>query len=221
MKTRTHFAHSIDMLDAAGEIQEHLAGVEDFEVAEATFWAAMKRWPKAAIILRANARVIHDSRKAPFDVPGEEIDRHSSLGYYNYAASYHAAAELIVAEGLEATHPSSPAMAMYCHAIELYLKSFLRLHRISAVRLRWIGHDFQKLQSRARTCGLILSDEDCGLIDWMESLWSRARYLETGFYQAPRIQSVAGTCRNLKQSVCEALRAAGQPILSPSRRRAM
>jgi len=28
MKTRTHFAHSIDMLDAAGEIQEHLAGVE-------------------------------------------------------------------------------------------------------------------------------------------------------------------------------------------------
>jgi hypothetical protein len=28
MKTRTHFAHRIDMLDAAGEIQEHLAGVE-------------------------------------------------------------------------------------------------------------------------------------------------------------------------------------------------
>ena len=30
MKTRTHFAHTIDMLDAAGEIQEHLAGVEDY-----------------------------------------------------------------------------------------------------------------------------------------------------------------------------------------------
>jgi hypothetical protein len=29
MKTRTNFAHRIDMLDAAGEIQEHLAGVED------------------------------------------------------------------------------------------------------------------------------------------------------------------------------------------------
>jgi hypothetical protein len=24
MKTRTHFAHRIDMLDAAGEVQEHL-----------------------------------------------------------------------------------------------------------------------------------------------------------------------------------------------------
>jgi hypothetical protein len=30
MKTRTHFAHRIDMLDAAGEIQEHLAGVGDY-----------------------------------------------------------------------------------------------------------------------------------------------------------------------------------------------
>jgi hypothetical protein len=41
MKTRTHFAHRIDMLDAAGEIQEHLAGVEDYELAEATWQTAV------------------------------------------------------------------------------------------------------------------------------------------------------------------------------------
>jgi hypothetical protein len=41
MKTRTHFTHRIDQWDAAGEnIVEHLAGVEDFEVAEATYRAA-------------------------------------------------------------------------------------------------------------------------------------------------------------------------------------
>jgi len=34
VKTRTHFAHRIDMLDAAGEVQEHLAGVEDYILAE-------------------------------------------------------------------------------------------------------------------------------------------------------------------------------------------
>jgi hypothetical protein len=34
MKIRTHFAHRIDMLDADGEIQEHLAGVEDYLLAE-------------------------------------------------------------------------------------------------------------------------------------------------------------------------------------------
>jgi hypothetical protein len=36
-KTRTHFAHSTDMLDAAGELCEHLAGVEDYLLAEALF----------------------------------------------------------------------------------------------------------------------------------------------------------------------------------------
>jgi hypothetical protein len=43
MKTRTHFAHRIDMLDAAGEIQEHLAGVEDYILAEAVGREAVAR----------------------------------------------------------------------------------------------------------------------------------------------------------------------------------
>jgi hypothetical protein len=41
MKTRTHFAHRIDMLDAAGEIREHLAGRSDtFSVFERARWLA-------------------------------------------------------------------------------------------------------------------------------------------------------------------------------------
>jgi len=45
MKTRTHFAHRIDMRDAAGEIQEHLAGTEDYILAEALWREAIARWP--------------------------------------------------------------------------------------------------------------------------------------------------------------------------------
>jgi hypothetical protein len=63
MKTRTHFAHRIDMLDAAGEIQEHLAGVEDYILAVAVWREAIARWPDATIILRQGARVVHDSRR--------------------------------------------------------------------------------------------------------------------------------------------------------------
>ena len=63
MKTRTHFGHRIDMLDREGEIVEHLAGVEDSLLADATYEAALRRWPKVAIILRQGARVIRDSRK--------------------------------------------------------------------------------------------------------------------------------------------------------------
>ena len=51
------------MWDDDGENVEHLAGVEDFEVALATYRAACQRWPGSAITLRQGARVIEDSRQ--------------------------------------------------------------------------------------------------------------------------------------------------------------
>jgi hypothetical protein len=39
-----------------GSIVEHVAGVDDFEVAEATYRAAVVRWPRARITLRQGAR---------------------------------------------------------------------------------------------------------------------------------------------------------------------
>jgi hypothetical protein len=50
MKTRTYFAHRIDMLDAAGQLQEHLAGVEDYILAEAVWREAIARWPGATLM---------------------------------------------------------------------------------------------------------------------------------------------------------------------------
>jgi len=62
MKTRTYFTHRIDLWDDAGaNIVEHLAGIEDFEVAMAAYRAAIARWPKAIITLRQATRVIQDS----------------------------------------------------------------------------------------------------------------------------------------------------------------
>jgi hypothetical protein len=63
MKTRTHFAHRLDLLDDDGELLEHLAGVDDFILADALYEAALKRWPHATILLRRGASVIHDSRR--------------------------------------------------------------------------------------------------------------------------------------------------------------
>jgi hypothetical protein len=40
-------------------IVEHVAGVDDFETAVATYWAAVGRWPKAKITLRQGARIVH------------------------------------------------------------------------------------------------------------------------------------------------------------------
>jgi hypothetical protein len=62
MKTKTHFQFRLDRWDDLGnEIVEHIAGVDDFEVAEAAYTAAVKRWPAARIMLRHGARVVHDT----------------------------------------------------------------------------------------------------------------------------------------------------------------
>jgi hypothetical protein len=62
MKTKTHFAFRVDIWDDAGNsIVEHVAGADDFQVAEAIYKAAITRWPKARITLRQGIRVVHDS----------------------------------------------------------------------------------------------------------------------------------------------------------------
>jgi hypothetical protein len=51
----------VDIWDAdANSIVEHVAGVDDFEVAEATYRAAVARWPAARITLRQGARVVYE-----------------------------------------------------------------------------------------------------------------------------------------------------------------
>jgi hypothetical protein len=55
---RTRFAYRIDAWDADGEnVIEHLAGVEDLQVAKATYLAACQRWPQTG------TRVIEESRR--------------------------------------------------------------------------------------------------------------------------------------------------------------
>jgi hypothetical protein len=46
MKKKTYFRFRVDIWDARGDnIIEHVAGIDDFEVAEATYRAAVARWP--------------------------------------------------------------------------------------------------------------------------------------------------------------------------------
>jgi hypothetical protein len=62
--TRTHFAFRVDVWTPDGEsIVEHIAGIEDYQVAVATFRAACERWPGVPITLRQGARMIDDSRR--------------------------------------------------------------------------------------------------------------------------------------------------------------
>ena len=206
----TDFSYRIEKLDEAGEVLEHLAGAEDSKLADAVYRAARKRWPDDPIMLRDEARVIRDSRQ---ETPPETAVR-TPLGYLRYAGSYHAAAELICSEGIEAAHPDAPAAFLYCQAAELYLKAFLRLKGNSASRL-W-GHDLQRLASRAAKGGLHLGKAESDVLDWMVATkaWESARYLKTGATQGVDRSLVREGCSNLEATVTEAFRRAGQPILA-------
>jgi hypothetical protein len=53
MKNKTHFAFRVDIWDDTGNsIVEHVAGVEDYQAALATYRAACERWPGTPITLR-------------------------------------------------------------------------------------------------------------------------------------------------------------------------
>jgi hypothetical protein len=62
-KARTHFAFRIDTwTKPEGQyIVEHVAGVEDYQLALATFHAACELWPRTHITLRQGARLLEDS----------------------------------------------------------------------------------------------------------------------------------------------------------------
>jgi hypothetical protein len=63
-KTRTHLTFRIDTWTPDGEsIVEHVAGVEDYQIALTTYRAACERWPSTPITLRQGPRVIEDSRR--------------------------------------------------------------------------------------------------------------------------------------------------------------
>ena len=60
---RTHFTFRVDTWTPDGKsIVEHVAGVEDYQVALATFRAACERWPGTPITLRQDARVPASAR---------------------------------------------------------------------------------------------------------------------------------------------------------------
>jgi len=66
-QTRTHFTFRIDTWTPDGEsVVEHVAGVEDLQLAKATYLAACQRWPGTPITLRQGTRVIEDSRRTRF-----------------------------------------------------------------------------------------------------------------------------------------------------------
>jgi len=66
----------------------------------------------------------------------DDEHRTNSVGLFHTAESYWRSAVALREAKVRATHPDNPIRLLYYHAIELYLKAFLRQHHSVCRRLR-------------------------------------------------------------------------------------
>jgi hypothetical protein len=135
----------------------------------------------------------------------------SPLGFFNFALSYRAAGDKLRVCKLRATHPHSPILFVYYHAIELYLKAFLRAQGLSVASLQDIGHKFNKLQRLCTQHHLDFDDKDEAVLARIaeDGAWAATRYLTWDYRSGPAISELSRTCRRLDRSVAKALSAKG------------
>jgi len=152
----------------------------------------------------------NDNRQSAND---DEDARATPLGYFNVAVAYWRAAAALDSANLRTTHPHSPVRFLYYHAIELYLKSFLRMHGHSVKELRSFkfGHSTSRLKKRAEQLGLLFADEDVEVLSLMATTDAviRSRYIQTGAYRWPTIEALERTCKSLHESTGQALKNTG------------
>lgn len=143
-------------------------------------------------------------------------ERSNEVGFFNTADTYWKSAEALYGAEVQATHSLSPVLFLYYHAIELYLKAFLRGHGHTAAQLRSkkFGHRICCLSERAGELGLQYMDEDKEVFSMMSTTDAiiRSRYILTGFHTWPSPEALDRTCRSLHQRVGTALLKKGAPV---------
>ena len=133
-------------------------------------------------------------------------DRVQPIGLFNYAHSYGASAAALHKIEVRATHPDTPVAYMYSHAVELYLKSFLRMKGVTVeeLRSRKLGHDMIAIVEKAVSLGLELTDLQQGQIKLLnDSVLDR--YIETGFRTILPIEHRHELCVYLHDTVGPAI----------------
>jgi hypothetical protein len=156
-----------------------------------------------------------NKKKAYDGSSGASIDRYPPIGVFDFSVSYRAAAGPSAKQAFQATRFRDPISFLYCHAIELYLKAFLCLQKVSMSKLRGIGYDFITLLVRSRHKGLVIESKTNEIVELLTESSARgsARYLEVG--AVPGIEERGRGCQRFHKAVGEALAAAELPVREP------
>jgi hypothetical protein len=142
-----------------------------------------------------------------------EDERTTEVGLYHYARSYQLAADNL-SKGPPpptSTHPEAPTDFLYAHAIELYLKAFLKLEGMTVADLKKVGHDIPDLAKRVMQHGVILDTDVCNVLDLLnyENVFG-SRYIKTGPYRRASTAGLEMTANTLHNTVRGCLRDRGR-----------
>jgi DNA-binding MarR family transcriptional regulator len=146
----------------------------------------------------------------------EDDERTTAVGLFNTARSYWRSAEHLNVAKLNVTHPHAPTIFLFCHAIELYLKAFLRGKGQTIGQLKTLSHRIAALAETATKNGLKLDPEHSEILTHIQDddVALESRYIVTGFKQLPTIEALSAVAADLDNKVCSALKSAGLAVRS-------
>jgi hypothetical protein len=145
----------------------------------------------------------------------DDDERTNAVGLFNTARSYWRSAEHLAAAHLNLTHPQAPVTFLFCHAIELYLKAYLRgIGPNSVEQLKQMGHRVASLAKTAANSGLVIGPEQAEILTHIANtdVAIEARYIVTGFKDRPTNEALSNVAGFLDKAVCDALAKAGTPV---------
>lgn len=128
-------------------------------------------------------------------------DRTTAVGLYHYGHAYHEAARALSVAKFRTTHPDAPLTYLYFHAIELFLKAYLRAHNHTVQELeRRFRHDIERMRERAIELGFDFQDEDLVVLGYMGKtpVVMNSRYISTGFFSRPTNEALERTATGLR-----------------------
>ncbi len=144
-----------------------------------------------------------------------EDDRTTPIGLFNYARSYWKSAfELQQRKVPKITHPLEPVNFLYAHAIELFLKSYLRLNR-TVKELKKMGHNFECLIKDTEDLFIDKGSDYKKMLCLIAKyeIYNSSRYISTGYIENPPTpECFEELCRFLDTSIKSKMIEAGFPV---------
>jgi hypothetical protein len=176
-------------------------------------------------IRRAINHVVQVCRAVCPGGSGVEDDRTNALGLFNSAECYRKSADILAIEPARALRFDQPIRYLFYHAIELYLKAFLRTD-LPLYRVVRYGHRFRRLRRACTARGLPLEQHEREVLRMIDTdntynTYIRTRYLITGFSREVAVEDLSWAAAEIAQKVGSQLRQHGHPLLpiEPSRLR--